>query len=59
MGATYAFCGLGTFLILSLVNLIVGLRVDEEDEAMGLDLSLHAESAYTQTTAGAALGERQ
>jgi Amt family ammonium transporter len=58
VGATYAFCGVGTFLILGLVNSLVGLRVDEEDEAVGLDLSLHAESAYTQTGPGAALGER-
>ncbi len=47
VGATYVFCGLGTFVILSLVKALVGLRVDEEDEATGLDQTSHAESAYT------------
>jgi ammonia channel protein AmtB len=34
------------------VDAVVGLRVDEEDEATGLDLSLHAETAYTSSGAG-------
>ncbi|MDH3686867.1 MAG: ammonium transporter [Myxococcales bacterium] len=45
--ATYAFCGLGTVAILSLINATVGLRVVEEDESLGLDLAEHAEAAYT------------
>ncbi|MCZ6464917.1 MAG: ammonium transporter [Proteobacteria bacterium] len=47
--ATYAYCGIGTFIILSILNAVVGLRVDEEDEETGLDLTQHAESAYTGT----------
>lgn len=35
-----------TFLCLKLVNVFVPLRVSEEEEAMGLDLSEHAETAY-------------
>jgi Amt family ammonium transporter len=54
--ATYVFCGLGTLAILAIIRVTVGLRVDEEDEETGLDLSLHAESAYT--TAGGVFGER-
>jgi Amt family ammonium transporter len=54
--ATYAFCGLGTLAILAIVRATVGLRVDEEDEETGLDLSLHAESAYT--SAGGVFSER-
>ncbi|HYE31353.1 MAG TPA: ammonium transporter [Methylomirabilota bacterium] len=41
--------GLGaiaTYVILKLVNALVGLRVDEEAETVGLDLSQHGESAY-------------
>ncbi|MEE8580480.1 MAG: ammonium transporter, partial [Myxococcota bacterium] len=58
VGATYALCGIGTFLILSFVKMVVGLRVDEEDETMGLDLSLHAESAYsTAGGLGGSIGE--
>ena len=47
VGATYVFCGVATFLILSLIKTIVGLRVDPEDESTGLDQTSHAESAYT------------
>ena len=36
----------GTLVILKLVQKVVGLRVDEEDESQGLDLSQHGESAY-------------
>jgi ammonium transporter, Amt family len=53
---TYLFCGLGTLAILAIIRVTVGLRVNEEDEQTGLDLSLHAESAYT--TAGGVFGER-
>jgi Amt family ammonium transporter len=35
-----------TFAILKLVDLSIGLRVDEESESRGLDLSLHNEVGY-------------
>ena len=54
--ATYAYCGLGTAAILSILRATVGLRVDEEDEETGLDVTLHAESAYT--SASGVFGER-
>ncbi|TRZ37973.1 ammonium transporter [Niallia circulans] len=40
----------GTFLILKIVKLFVPLRVTEEEEIMGLDISLHEERAYNSTT---------
>ncbi|HEY5912744.1 MAG TPA: ammonium transporter [Verrucomicrobiae bacterium] len=43
---TMLFAGVGTFIILKLVNALTGLRVNEEDETIGLDLSQHGESAY-------------
>jgi ammonium transporter, Amt family len=43
---TMVFAGVGTFLLLKLVNGLVGLRVTEEEESLGLDLSQHGESAY-------------
>ncbi len=43
---TMAFAALGTFVILKLVNGLVGLRLNEEEETVGLDLSQHGESAY-------------
>ncbi len=36
-----------TFVIGKLVDIWVGLRVSDEDEEMGLDVSQHKESAYT------------
>ncbi|UCE87840.1 MAG: ammonium transporter [Deltaproteobacteria bacterium] len=58
IGATYVLCLVGTVVILGLVNSVVGLRVDDEDEAIGLDLSQHAESAYSTGGAGSPIGER-
>ena len=43
---TMAFAGAATFVLLKLVDRVVGLRVSEEDETSGLDLSQHGESAY-------------
>ena len=45
--ATLIFCGVGTFVILKLIDGLVGLRVDDDVEEAGLDISLHSESAYT------------
>ena len=55
--ATYAFCGVGTFAILCIVRYTVGLRVHEEDEEMGLDLSTHSEAAYSTISGGSSFGE--
>jgi ammonium transporter, Amt family len=41
---TIVFCGVGTAIILKVVDLIVGLRVTEEAERDGLDLALHGEA---------------
>jgi Amt family ammonium transporter len=41
-----------TIVILGVLNLVMGLRVEEEDEFQGLDLSQHSESAYVMGTAG-------
>jgi ammonium transporter, Amt family len=42
--ATLLYSGIGSFILLKVVDLIVGLRVSEEAERDGLDLSLHGES---------------
>jgi len=44
--ATYLFAGIGTFVILQIIKATVGLRVHEDDESQGLDLSEHSETAY-------------
>ena len=43
---TVAFAGAATFVLLRAVDNLVGLRVNEEAETLGLDLSQHGESAY-------------
>jgi Amt family ammonium transporter len=46
VGATWIFSFVGTFLILKLVDGMVGLRVSKEEEVLGLDLTQHSERAY-------------
>jgi Amt family ammonium transporter len=43
---TVVFTGVGSFVLLKLVDLAVGLRVTSEDETLGLDLALHDERGY-------------
>jgi len=45
--ATYVLAVVATVIILKIVDALVGLRVSEEDEVAGLDLSQHSETAYT------------
>jgi Amt family ammonium transporter len=47
VGATLAFSFAATWLILKVVDLLVGVRVTEDEEVTGLDLSQHAEVGYT------------
>jgi len=44
---TLVFCFMGALILLKVVDAVVGLRVYEEDEVVGLDLSQHGETAYT------------
>ncbi len=46
VGATIAYSGVVSFILAKIVDKTIGLRVPEDDEASGLDLSQHAESAY-------------
>ena len=43
--AVYSF--VVTVIILKLIDMTVGLRVDDESEVVGLDISQHGESGYT------------
>jgi Amt family ammonium transporter len=45
---TAALAAVGTFLIVKIVDATIGLRVDQEDESAGLDLSQHGERAYNE-----------
>jgi Amt family ammonium transporter len=47
VGATLVYSGVGTFIIYKVLDAIIGMRVSERDENVGLDLTQHRESAYT------------
>jgi Amt family ammonium transporter len=46
VGITISLAVIGTAVLLKLVDLVIGLRVNEEDEIQGLDLSQHGEEGY-------------
>jgi len=52
VGSTIALAAGGTAIILLVLKAIMGLRVNSDDEELGLDLSQHNESAYNIGGAG-------
>jgi Amt family ammonium transporter len=46
VGATILYAVISTFVIVKVVDVILGIRVPSESEEMGLDLSVHGEAAY-------------
>lgn len=58
VGATIAVAIIATFVILKVISLFVPLRMAEEEEETGLDICLHGEHAYNDSSfAGEALFE--
>ena len=43
---TVLWTGIASYVILKLIDLVTGLRVDQQDEIEGLDLSQHGERGY-------------
>lgn len=43
---TIAFAGIATFIIVSVIKLVMPIKVSQEEEAQGLDLVEHGEVAY-------------
>jgi ammonium transporter, Amt family len=43
---TLLWCGIGSFILYKIVDMVVGLRVTVEAEREGLDLASHGEAAY-------------
>jgi Amt family ammonium transporter len=44
--AVVAYSFIATYILAQILDKVFGLRVSEEDEYIGLDLSQHAETAY-------------
>jgi Amt family ammonium transporter len=43
---TWVLAAVGTFIILKICDALIGVRVSEQDEIEGLDLSMHGEEGY-------------
>ncbi len=52
---TWVLAIVGTFVILKVLDAVMGLRVKDEEEMAGLDVSLHSETAYALS--GSTYGE--
>ena len=46
VGVTWVFSIVATFIILKIVDVVIGLRVTQSQEVQGLDLSQHEEEGY-------------
>jgi Amt family ammonium transporter len=53
-GAVLAYSFVGTLLIALLLKVTLGIRVDDEEEVVGIDQSTHAETAYELAGLGSA-----
>ncbi|MEJ1967562.1 MAG: ammonium transporter [Rhizomicrobium sp.] len=42
----FVYCAIATFIILKVIDLIVGIRVSQEVEVEGLDINLHGETIH-------------
>jgi len=49
VATTIVYCGVGSFIILKTIDMVIGLRVVDEDEDVGLDIALHDEQGYNLT----------
>jgi Amt family ammonium transporter len=52
IGAVGAYSFIVTFAILKLLDMTVGIRVSEDEEELGLDVTQHGERGYTSDEAG-------
>jgi ammonium transporter len=47
VAASIAFAAIGSFILLKIISIFTPLRVTDEDEEVGLDISQHGEDAYS------------
>ena len=52
---TIVLAALATLVLLKLIDAVIGLRVSEDEEAQGLDLSQHGEEAYAGDLGGSSV----
>ncbi len=56
VGVTLVFSFVMTLVIIKIADALVGIRVTDTDELTGLDLTQHAETAYTTVESGSIAG---
>ena len=47
VGFVFVYCAVVTFVLLKVIDLIIGLRVSPEVEVEGLDINLHGETVHS------------
>ena len=45
-GITIVYCAVATFILLKILDAVMGLRVSQEGEVRGLDINEHGEEGY-------------
>ena len=56
VGATIAYSGVMSFVLLKLIAVMIPLRATADDEEVGIDLSNHGEEAYVHGESAAMAG---
>ena len=46
VAATFVWCAVATWIILKVIDAVIGLRVSGDEETQGLDIVLHDETGY-------------
>ena len=46
VAATFGYCAVATWIILKIIDVVIGLRVTQDEETQGLDIVLHDETGY-------------
>jgi len=54
IGAIGAYSLIVTFILLKVIDVTIGIRVSEDEEELGLDVTQHGERAYTGEDSGSA-----
>jgi Amt family ammonium transporter len=52
VGATLAYSGVVSLVLALVIKAVIGLRTDDDEEDEGLDISQHAEQAYSMAATG-------
>ena len=46
VAGVFVYCAIGTYIILKVIDMVIGLRVKRDVEVEGLDINLHGETVH-------------